>query len=384
MATRGLLTYADRRRAASRRLPRLLFDYVDGGSFGEVTLRSNENDFTALRLKQRVLRDMSSVRMDIRLFGDHLTMPVILGPVGFAGMYAKRGERLAAAAARDAGILFSLSSVGICSVEEVATHVVPPWFQLYMIRDRSFMRDLLHRAWSAGSRVLLLTADLPTPAPRHRDARSGMTRRLGTLETVGRALDGMYHPAWLWNVFLRGRPHCFGNLAGPAGQRQNFVESWAWITSNFDRSVSWKDIDFVRSEWPGTIVIKGVMEPDDARRASDAGADAVVVSNHGGRQLDGVASSISALPAMVEAVGGRMPVLMDGGIRSGLDVLKALASGATACLLGRAWIYALAAGGQEGVAQMLAQMHNELETAMVLSGCNDVAAAREVLSRAAS
>jgi L-lactate dehydrogenase (cytochrome) len=372
----------DFRVLARRRLPRILFDYIDGGSYAEVTLARNTADMMALSLRQRVMRDMSALDLSVELFGRTLAMPVILGPVGFAGMYARRGEVQAARAAQAAGVPFTLSTVGICSVEEVADGAgTPPWFQLYMTRDRGHMRDLLARVAAAGSPILVLTVDLPTPGARYRDLRSGMGRKLDWRGQLAQAADGMAHPHWLRDVYLMGRPHSFGNLAGALPEASSFADAWGWIRDNFDPSVTWADLDFVRAHWRGPIIVKGVLDGDDARAAADAGADGLVVSNHGGRQLDGVRSSISALPRIADAVGDRLTVMVDGGVRSGLDVLKALGLGARAVLLGRSWAFALAAGGEAGVARMLATLREELRAAMVLTGCasvDDAAAERIV------
>ena len=369
---------ADYREAARRRLPRVLFDYIDGGSYAETTLAANVADLQALRLRQRVMRDVSHLSMATEVFGQALAMPVVLSPIGLAGMYARRGETLAARAANAAGVPFSLSTVGVCSIEEVAAAAAPPWFQLYMIRDRGFMADVLARARAAACPVLLFTVDLPVPGARYRDIRSGMTA-----DTVGarlrQAFDGLAHPAWLWDVQLRGGPHTTGNIAAAAPDLKSLTQFWSWIGRNFDPSVTWKDIDWVRERWDGPLVIKGILDPEDGREAARCGADGIVVSNHGGRQLDGVLSGIAALPAIAAAVGDDLTVLMDGGVRSGLDVLKALASGAKACLIGRAWAFALAAGGEAGVAHMLNILRAELRMAMSLTGCVDVNAADDSL-----
>ena len=294
-----------------------------------------------------MLRDVSKLSMATEIFGQALSMPVVLSPIGLAGLYARRGETQAARAAKAAGVPFSLSTVGVCTIEEVAKAAAPPWFQLYMIRDRGFMAELLARARGACP-VLLFTVDLPIPGARYRDTRNGMTAHTAGAR-VARALDGLRHPRWLWDVHLRGRPHTLGNVAGAAAGLNGLTQFWSWIGRNFDPSVTWKDIDWVRERWPGPIVLKGVLDAEDAREARRCGVDGIVVSNHGGRQLDGVASAIAALPAIAEAVGGDLTVLMDGGVRSGLDVLKALASGAKACLIGRAWAWALGARGEAGV-----------------------------------
>lgn len=362
-------SFDDFRQLAKRRLPRILFDYIDGGSYAETTLARNVDDFQSLMLYQRVMKDMSRVSSRVSLFGHELSMPLILAPVGFAGMYARRGEVQAAGAASNFGIPFCLSTVGICSIEEVARDVgTAPWFQLYMIRDREWMASLLERAESAGAGVLILTADLQTPGARYRDVRSGMMRKLSLLEHLNRAFEGLIKSGWTWDVFVNGRPHSFGNLAGVLPAAASFSDAWQWISANFDPSVSWSDLEFIRQYWRGPIVIKGVMTEIDARLAVENGVDGIVVSNHGGRQLDGSPSTISVLPNIVNAVGDEISILLDSGIRSGLDVIKALQYGADACLIGRSWAFALAAGGQAGVERVLSIYQSELHTAQVLSG----------------
>jgi L-lactate dehydrogenase (cytochrome) len=265
-------------------------------------------------------------------------------------------------------------------VEEVGRGAPsPPWFQLYMIKDRGYMEALMARAQAFAAPVLMFTVDLPVPGTRYRDVRSGLNGGLDPLEQLGRAADGLTHPDWLWDVMVRGRPTTFGNLAPAIPNARGAGDFWVWVRENFDASVTWADLEWVRQRWKGPIVIKGVLDVEDARAALDAGADGVVVSNHGGRQLDGAAASISALPAIAEAVGDRMTVLMDGGVRSGLDVVKALALGARACLIGRAWAMPLAARGGSGVAHMLELMRQEIATALALTGCREVGEAGPAL-----
>ena len=267
---------------------------------------------------------------------------------------------------------FSLSTVGVCTLEEVSRAAAPPWFQLYMTKDRGFMAELLARAQELGSPVLLFTVDLPMPGARYKDTRNAMipVDRAGAVQ---QALDGLAHPAWLWDVFLQGRPHSLGNVAAAAGDMKGIGDFWRWVGRNFDPSVSWKDIEWVRARWDGPIVLKGILDVEDAREATRTGVEGIVVSNHGGRQLDGAPSSISALPAIADAVGDELTVLMDGGVRSGLDVLKALALGARACLIGRAWAWALGGGGEKGVAHMLSIVRQEMQMAMALTGCTRIA-----------
>ena len=370
----------DLREAARRRLPRLLFDYIDGGAYDEVSIRRNRDDLANLALRQRTMTDISALSMRTELFGQPMSMPLALAPVGFSGMYARRGEVQAARAAHAAGVPFCLSTLSICGLEEVVCDGgAPIWFQFYMLRDRGFCASLLQRAQAAGCPVLLMTVDLPIAGARYRDLRSGMSGPDGWRGQWMRLWQGATHPRWSWDVWMRGRPHGFGNL--PAEVAAGGVGGFAkWIKSNFDPTVTWRDIEWVRKYWNGPLVIKGLLDRADARAALDAGVDGIVVSNHGGRQLDGVPSSVAALPAIVDEVAGRVPVLMDGGIRSGLDMLRASALGAGACLVGKAWAYALGAGGEAGVTEMLGTLRAELEVAMSLTGCTDVReAGRELL-----
>jgi len=366
---------ADYREAARRRLPRVLFDYIDGGAYAEETLAANVADIQALRLRQRVLRDVSKISTETELFGEKLSMPVILSPVGLAGMSARRGEAQAARAAKAAGVPFTLSTVGVCSVAEVAKAAgAAPWFQLYMIKDRGFMSEVLALVAEAGCPVLMFTVDLAVPGARYRDQRNGLIATTAG-QRLSQALDGLAHPAWLWDVQLNGRPHTLGTVAGASKDLKRLMEFFGWIARNFDAAITFKDIAWIRDRWSGPIVVKGVLDVADAREAVAAGADGLVVSNHGGRQLDGASSSIRALPPIAQAVGDRTTVLMDGGVRSGLDVLKALASGARACLIGRAWAWSLGARGEAGVAHMLQILRQELRVAMALTGCVDVRSA---------
>jgi L-lactate dehydrogenase (cytochrome) len=371
---------ADYREAARRRLPRILFDYVDGAAYAEQTLAANTADFQALRLRQRVLRDVSKISLQTELFGQSLAMPLLLGPIGMAGMYARRGETQAARAAKAAGIPFCLSSLTICDVDEVAK-TAPPWFQLYMLKDRGFMVEYIARATAAQCPVLLFTVDLPVPGTRYRDMRSGLSGPPQPFSGFKRVWDGLTHPDWLWDVQINGTPHTFGNIAAAVPEAKGLGDFWGWIGRNFDAAITWDDIAWVRQHWAGPLVIKGVLDADDAREAVRAGADGIVVSNHGGRQLDGAPSSISALPAIADAVGDETTILLDGGVRSGLDVVKAMASGADACLIGRAWAWALGARGEAGVSHVISVMRSEMLVALALTGCIDVrAAGRELLA----
>lgn len=360
---------SDYRTLARQRLPHFLFEYIDGGSFGEGTLHRNRTALDAITLNQRVLRDVSSINTSATLFGQNLSLPVILGPVGLAGMNARRGEVQAARAAEQAGIPFCLSTVSACSIGEVAAGTSRPfWFQLYMIRDRGFMRDLLIKAREAGCSALVFTVDMPVPGTRYRDYRSGLAGASGALGAARRAMQAVARPRWAWDVGLRGRPHALGNVAPVLGRNSGLEDFFAWMRNNFDPSVTWADLEFVRSEWRGPLVIKGILDPDDAERAADLGADGIVVSNHGGRQLDGAPATIEVLPRIAQAAGSRLTVLADGGIRSGLDVVRMLASGAKGVLLGRAWAYALAAAGEAGVSHILKMMAAEMRVAMALTG----------------
>ncbi|RRN62834.1 FMN-dependent L-lactate dehydrogenase LldD [Caulobacter sp. 602-1] len=361
----------DFREAARRRLPRFLFDYIDGGAYAERTLARNVADLADLSLRQRVLKDVSRVSTKATLFGVEQAMPVALAPVGLTGMYARRGECQAARAAAKKGVPFCLSTVGVCDVDEVArASSAPIWFQLYVLRDRAFMRDLLARAAGAGATTLVFTVDMPVPGARYRDAHSGMS---GPNAAARRLVQAMFKPDWAWDVGVMGRPHTLGNVAPVLGDNSGLEDFMGWLGANFDPSIQWKDLEWIREVWKGPLVIKGVLDPEDAKAAADIGADGIVVSNHGGRQLDGVLSSARALPAIAEAVGDRLTVLADSGVRSGLDVVRMLALGAQGVLLGRAWVYALAARGESGVTQLLDLFEKEMRVAMALTGVNSVA-----------
>jgi L-lactate dehydrogenase (cytochrome) len=359
----------DFREAARRRTPHFLFEYVDGGSYAEVTLRRNIADLEAIALRQRVLRDISRIDMSTTLFGVKQDLPVVLAPVGLAGMNARRGEVQAVRAANAAGVPFTLSTVSVCPIAEVAAASDRPfWFQLYMIRDRAFMKDLLVQARAAGCSALVFTVDLPVPGSRYRDVRSGLAGAPGLMGQLRRMAQGAARPGWAFDVGLFGRPHHLGNVAPVLNGKSGLNDYMAWMGRNFDPSITWADLDFIRAEWHGPLIIKGILDPDDARHAADLGADGIVVSNHGGRQLDGVLSSARALPPIADAVGHRLTVLADGGVRSGLDVARMLALGAHGVMLGRAWVWALGAGGEAGVTRMLKLLAAELRVAMALGG----------------
>ena len=363
----------DYREIARRRLPRFLFEYIDGGSFAEVTLRRNTADLAEVALRQRVLRDVSEIDLEADILGRRASMPVVLGPIGLAGMNARRGEVQAARAAEAAGVPFTLSTVSACALDEVASAVSAPlWFQLYMIRDRGFLRELLGRARAGGCTTLIFTVDMPVPGSRYRDYRSGLAGAPGLAGSLARAWQAMLRPAWAWDVGLLGRPHHLGNIAPLLGRNTGLEDFFAWMRDNFDPSVTWRDLDFIRESWDGPLVIKGILDPEDARLAAEAGAEGIVVSNHGGRQLDGTPSTARALPAIAEAVGDRLHVMADGGVRSGLDVVRMLALGARTVLLGRAWAYALAGGGGRAVAHMLELLAAEMRVAMALTGVTNI------------
>ena len=366
-------TTDDFRELARRRLPRQLFDYIDGGAFAENSMRANEDDLRALRLRQRVLRDVSARTLETTVLGQTLSVPVILAPVGFAGMFAPRAEVLAARAAERTGITFSESTLSICGIEEVAAATTKPfWFQLYVMKDRRFAEELVARARAAGCTTLVLTVDLAVTGRRFRDARNGLNGGISSFAQYRRKIDIATHLRWVREVGLGGKPLTFGNLesAVPAGRvPQDFQH---WVAGQFDPSVTWRDLEWLRSLWDGPIVLKGILDPDDAREAVANGADAIVVSNHGGRQLDDVTSTIRALPAIAEAVGDQVEILMDGGVRSGLDVVKALSLGARACLIGRPWIYAVAARGEQGVVDVIESIRADLMVVLALTGVIDV------------
>jgi len=362
---------ADFRAAARRRLPPFLFHYIDGGAYDEVTLRRNVADLAEVALRQRVLKDVSSLSLATELFGQRQRLPFGLGPVGLSGMYARRGEVAAARAATAAGVPVCLSTLGVCSLEEVVRGCgAPVWFQLYVLRDRGYTRAMIERARAVGCSALVFTVDLAVPGTRWRDANSGLS---GPFSGARRLAQAIAHPRWAWDVGLLGRPHSLGNILrdGAGGGLGDYI---GWITENLDPSISWKDLEFLRTEWNGPLILKGILDVEDAREAVALGADGIVVSNHGGRQLDGVSSTARALPRIADAVGDDLTLLADGGVRTGLDVLRMLALGAKSVLLGRAWAYALAAGGGSGVARLLGILEAELRTAMALTGVTDVTA----------
>lgn len=369
-------TALDYRELARRRLPRQLFDYLDGGAYEERTMRANAEDLERLLLRQIVMRDVSARDPAVEVLGQRLAFPVVLAPVGLGGMVAPRAEVQAARAAEAAGVPFVESTVSICSVEEVArATLTPPWFQLYVMRDRGYTRHLMERAQAAGCRTLILTVDLAVVGARHRDTRNAVVGgNLPARSRIRRALDLLSHPGWIRSVAIGGKPLTFGNLedAVPGARTPDAFRDW--VDAQFDPSVTWEDIAWVRESWDGDLLVKGVLEPGDARRAVEAGVDGVIVSNHGGRQLDSVPSTARALPEVADAVGDQVEVLVDGGVRTGLDVFKMVALGASAVLVGRAWAWAVAAGGEAGVRHVLSVLKADLDVALALTGNTSVAA----------
>lgn len=360
----------DYRAAAKSRLPRFLFDYIDGGSYAEYTLHRNVADLSEVALRQRVLKDMSNLDISCEIFGEKLSMPLALSPVGLTGMYARRGEVQAGRAADKKGIPFTLSSVSVCPIEEVAPAMNRPmWFQLYVLKDRGFMKNVLERAKNAGCSTLVFTVDMSTPGARYRDAHSGMS---GKHVNIRRYLQAITHPHWAWDVGIMGKPHDLGNISQYFGKPiglENYIE---YLGANFDPSISWQDLEWIREFWDGPMVIKGILDPKDAKDAVTFGADGIVVSNHGGRQLDGVLSTCRALPPIADAVKNDIKILVDSGIRSGLDVVRMLALGADLCMIGRAFVYALATDGEAGVTNLLNIFEKEIRVAMTLTSVSSI------------
>lgn len=356
----------DYRKAAKAKLPPFLFHYIDGGSYGEHTLRKNTEDLTDIALKQRVLNNMSELDLSTEIFGEKMALPIALAPVGLTGMYARRGEVQAAKAADNKGLPFIMSTVSVCPIEEVTPEIKRPmWFQLYVLKDRGFMKNVLERAKTAGVTTLVFTVDMPVPGARYRDIHSGMS---GANAATRRIFQSMLHPQWAFDVGVFGKPHDLGNISTYRGEPTKLEDYIGWLGENFDPSISWADIEWVREFWDGPMVIKGILDQQDAKDAVSFGADGIVVSNHGGRQLDGVLSSVKALPKIADAVKGDLKIFADSGIRSGLDVVRMLALGADCTLLGRSYIYALAAQGQKGVENLLSIYEKEMQIAMILTG----------------
>lgn len=360
----------DYRAAAKKRLPPFLFHYIDGGAYAEYTLGRNTSDLADIALRQRVLKDMSNLDLSTELFNEKLNMPVILAPVGLTGMYARRGEVQAAQAADKKGLPFTMSSVSVCPIEEVAPTIQRPmWFQLYVLKDRGFMKNALERAKAAGCSTLVFTVDMPIPGARYRDAHSGMS---GPHAALRRYWQAVTHPQWAWDVGLHGKPHDLGNVSRYLGAPIALDDYMGWLGNNFDPSISWQDLEWIRDFWEGPMIIKGILDPEDAKDAVRFGADGIVVSNHGGRQLDGVLSSARALPAIADAVKSDIKIIADSGIRTGLDVVRMLALGADAVMIGRAYIYALAAAGHTGVSHLLELIEKEMRVAMTLTSVSRI------------
>ncbi|HTT49753.1 MAG TPA: alpha-hydroxy acid oxidase [Pseudolabrys sp.] len=360
----------DLRQLARRRVPRAFFDYAASGSYNEETLRANRADLEGIKLRQRILVDVSSRSLATTVVGQKLAAPFILAPVGLLGMQHGDGEILAARAANEAGIPFTLSTMSIGSIEDVAEATRKPfWFQLYVIKDRGFSKDILERAKKAKCNALVLTVDLQVLGQRHRDIKNGMT--VPPEIRIKNIIDIATKPAWAWSV-VKGRRKTFGNLAGHVKGMDNVNSLGAWIQNQFDPALNWKDVEWIKSIWPGKLILKGILDVEDAKTAAKLGADAIVVSNHGGRQLDGAPSSISALPPIADAVGSDLEVLFDGGIRTGADAMRALALGARACMIGRAYAFGLGAGGQAGVAKAIDILSKELSVTMALTGTKSI------------
>ena len=357
---------SDYREAARRRLPRFLFDYIDGGAVTERTMKSNADELAKIALRQRVLCGVGEPTLTTEILGSKWSMPVALGPVGATGMYARRGEVHAARAAAKVGIPYTLSTVSVCPIEEVARGADGElWSQLYVLKDRGFMRNALERSWAAGMKSLVFTVDMPVPGSRYRDNRSGMS---GPRATLRQYLQAVTHPHWAVDVGLLGGPLSFGNIETYTGHKMSMNDYMGFIGSNFDPSIGWNDLEWLRESWKGKLIIKGLLDPEDARDAVRLGADGIIVSNHGGRQLDGAIPTARALPRVAEAVGDQLTVLADSGVRSGLDVVRMLALGAKGVLLGRAYIYALAAEGEAGVSRLLSLFAADMKVTMTLTG----------------
>jgi L-lactate dehydrogenase (cytochrome) len=361
----------DYREAARRRLPPFLFHYLDGGAGTEQTLRDNVTDLQDVRLRQRILRGSESLDLSTEWFGVKYDLPIALAPIGLCGMYARRGEVQAARAAESRNIPFIQSTVSLCPLKEVAAQCERPiWFQLYVLKDRGFMRDVLQRARELGATTLVFTVDMPVPGARYRDAHAGMS---GPNAAFRRIVQAMTHPRWAWDVGIFGKPHDLGNISAYRGHATGLEDYIGWLANNFDPGINWSDLQWIRDEWRGPMVIKGILDEEDARDAKAFGADGIVVSNHGGRQLDGALSVARVLPQIARAVKGDMTIFADSGIRTGLDVVRMLALGADGVLIGRAFIYALATAGYAGVRNLLALLEKDMRISMVLSGVRSVA-----------
>jgi L-lactate dehydrogenase (cytochrome) len=370
MSMRTMTCIEDLRQAARRKVPRAFFDYAEAGSYSQETLRANRYDLEHVKLRQRVLVDVSERSLTTSIIGEQAALPLALAPIGLCGMQHGDGEILACRAAQAAGIPFTLSTMSICSIEDVAEAVGRPfWFQLYVMRDRGFIKALIERAAAAKCSALVLTVDLQVLGQRHCDIRNGMT--VPPEIKLSNLIDIATKPAWAFSI-LKGKRKTFGNLAGHVRGMENVTSLAQWTASQFDPTLNWKDVEWVRSLWPGKLILKGILDVEDARTAIKTGASALIVSNHGGRQLDGAPSSISALPKVADAVGADIEVMFDGGIRTGADVLRALALGARSCMIGRSYIYGLGAGGQAGVAKAIEVLGKELDVTMALCGVKSV------------
>jgi L-lactate dehydrogenase (cytochrome) len=368
---RHITCIEDLRELHRRKVPKAFFDYADRGSYSEQTLRANREDLERIKFRQRILVDVSKRDLSTTILGEPAALPLILAPVGLLGMQHGDGEILACRAAQTAGIPFTLSTMSICSIEDVASSVAKPfWFQLYVMKDRGFIKALIERAIAAKCSALVLTVDLQVIGQRHQDIKNGMT--VPPEWTLSKLLDFASKPAWVSGV-LRGKRRTFGNLMGHLKGTEDITALSVWINSQFDTSLNWKDVEWIRSIWPGKLVLKGILDVEDAREAAKTGAQALVVSNHGGRQLDGAPSSAEMLPKIVDAVGAQMEIMFDGGIRSGQDVVRALALGAKSCMIGRAFAHGLGAGGEAGVAKAIDIIRNELSVTMGLCGVNTIA-----------
>ena len=365
-----ITTVDDLRALAKKRVPRMFYDYADAGSWTESTYRANEADFAKIKFRQRVAVNLVDRSTRSTMIGQDVAMPVALAPTGLTGMQHADGEILAARAAEQFGVPFTLSTMSICSIEDVAAHTTKPfWFQLYVMKDRDFIMRLIDRAKAAKCSALVLTLDLQVLGQRHKDLRNGMTAPPKL--TVANIMNLATKPRWVYNI-LRTKRRGFGNIVGHATDVSDMTSLSSWTSQQFDPALSWADVEWIKQRWGGKLIIKGIMDPLDARLAADSGADALIVSNHGGRQLDGAQSSIAALPAIVEAVGKEIEVHMDGGVRSGQDVIRALALGAKGVYIGRPFLYGLGAMGEEGVSKCLKIIQNELDLTMAFCGLRDV------------
>ena len=360
----------DLRRLAQRKVPKMFFDYGEAGSYAQETLRANRADMERIRLRQRVLINVGKRDTGTKILGEPAAAPLALGPIGLGGMMHGDGEILACRAAQAAGIPYTLSTMSVNSIEDVAGAVDKPfWFQLYVMRDRGFVRELIQRAAAAKCSALMLTVDLQVLGQRHVDVRNGLT--VPPAMKIRNIIDIATKPAWAISI-LRGKRKTFGNLAGHVKGMENVNSLAQWTASQFDPTLSWKDVEWIKSLWPGKLFLKGILDVDDAKTAVKTGVDAISVSNHGGRQLDGAPSAISALPKVVDAVGSDIEVMFDGGVRSGQDMMRALALGARSCIVGRSYIYGLGAGGEAGVARAIEILRTELDVTMALCGVKSI------------